>query len=120
MTVLDFSINTTFLDANAALKAYNDYKQGRYSEAINGLLSVLDTETRNWQARLFLGVCYYKTGQKFGAVRAFRYVYENCDDAELKSKACVAMQSVKSELEAAADGGHLQRPPTLDKIFSIQ
>jgi tetratricopeptide (TPR) repeat protein len=126
---MEFTVNTTFLDANSALQAYRDYKLGNFDEAIAGLIPILDVEPRNWQARLFLGVCYYKTGQKFGALRAFRFVYDNCTDNELKQKACMALQSVKSEVELAGDdakgpfekygeGHHVTKPPSLDAIFA--
>ncbi len=126
---MEFTVNTTFLDANSALQAYRDYKQGKYNEAIAGLIPILDAEPRNWQARLFLGVCYYKTGQKFGALRAFRFVYDNCTDTQLKQKACMALQSVKAEVEIAAndakfpfsrygEGQHVSKPQSLDNIFA--
>lgn len=127
---MDFTVNTQFLDANIALQAYRDYKEGRYNEAIAGLLPILDVEPRNWQARLFLGVCYYKTGQKFGASRAFRYVYDNCNDVELKQKACLALQSVRAEIETTEarssfggygeQAGHLVKPLSLDHIFAAE
>lgn len=61
-------------------------------------------EPRNWQAKLLLGACYYKENQPGAAQRAFRAVYSACDEAELKKKACMALQAVSAEMEKLTSG----------------
>jgi len=96
---MDFRITTTQLDATVAVKACGLYKEGRFRDAIPVLQDILDMEPRNWQAKLYLGACYYQTGQLAASQRAFRAVYTTCDDNELKQKACMALQAVTAEME---------------------
>lgn len=111
------SLNTTQIDTTVAMKAYNLYKSANYSEAMPALQEILDMEPTNWQARLFLGACFFKTGQPMAAERAFRFVYEKCSDEVLKQKACFAMQVVKNETgkQAAEFGSVVERETVKDR-----
>ena len=92
---------TVQVDTQLALAGYVLFKEGRYREAIPSLQDILDHEPRNWQARLFLAACFHKTGQPGAALRALRFVYENCTDVALKQKACLALQAVTAAMEQA-------------------
>jgi thioredoxin-like negative regulator of GroEL len=84
-------ISTSGIDISVGINAYKAYKAGDFVKAAELLLQVLDAEPRNWLARLYLGVCYYKTNQNFAAQRAFQFVAQNCPEQELKVKASRAM-----------------------------
>jgi thioredoxin-like negative regulator of GroEL len=93
---MDLNIKTEQIDASVALVAHRLYKEGQYREAIPVLQDILDMEPLNWQCRLFLAACYFKTAQPMAAERALRFVYEKCPDESLKQKACFAMQAVNA------------------------
>ena len=124
---MEITIKTQKLNSKLALKACSDFKQGDYAEAMIALIEILDAEPNNWPARLYLGVCYFKTGQSLGAIRAFRFVYDNCTNSELKRKACLALQAATSEVESGSDknalparseaGMRINRPQSLDELF---
>jgi thioredoxin-like negative regulator of GroEL len=92
---------TVQIDTELALSGYALFKDGQYRAAIPLLLEILDLDTRNWQARLLLAACYHKTGQSAAALRALRFVYDNCVDAQLKQKSCLALQAVNASLQQA-------------------
>jgi thioredoxin-like negative regulator of GroEL len=83
---MDFTFNTQIVDVSVALNALKFYKAGQYKEATSCLLDLLDVEPKNWDARLMLGACYFKTEQWGAAQRAFRFIFEQCPAADIKSK----------------------------------
>jgi hypothetical protein len=98
---MQISINTTQFESTIALSAYHSYKAGDFDLATQSLLQVLDVEPRNWLARLMLAVCYHKTEKDFAAERALRFVYQNCPDEALKQRACLALQTLAANIQAA-------------------
>lgn len=96
---MDLQITTTQLDVSVALNAYRLYKAGEHSQAIPVLQDILDAEPNNHQARLFLGSCFFKSGQNFASQGAFRYVFQNAADPDIRQKACLALQIVNSALQ---------------------
>jgi thioredoxin-like negative regulator of GroEL len=96
---MDFTFNTQIVDVSVALNALKFYKAGQYKEATSCLLDILDAEPKNWDARLMLGACYFKTEQWGAAQRAFRFIFEQCPDADIKSKAVEGMQAAASKLQ---------------------
>ncbi|MBX9685460.1 MAG: tetratricopeptide repeat protein [Candidatus Obscuribacterales bacterium] len=73
---MEITFNTCNLDASVALKALQLYKAKKYKEAIPALQEILDVEPKNWDARLLLGACYYKTAQYPSAQRLFQFIYD--------------------------------------------
>ncbi|HEY9789534.1 MAG TPA: tetratricopeptide repeat protein [Candidatus Obscuribacterales bacterium] len=95
---MDIKFTTTSVDIQVALKAHHLYKQGLYTEAIPILLDILDTEPANHYARLYLGVCYFKTNQSLAALRALKFVYDKSDIPEIKTKARMALQIINADV----------------------
>jgi thioredoxin-like negative regulator of GroEL len=95
---MELTFNTQTVDVSVALKALKLYREGEFGEATTALLQVLDAEPKNWQARLMLAACYFKTGQLFAAQRAFRVIYDQCADEELRTKALDALQFTNARL----------------------
>jgi hypothetical protein len=96
---MDLNFTTSSVDAKVVVEAYGLYKEAKFREAIPVLHAILDVEPNNWQARLFLAVCQFETAQPAAAQRAFRHIYDNCPDAGVKQRACLALQFVNSELQ---------------------
>lgn len=95
---MDLAISTSEIDITVAIQAYGHYKSGQYKAAIPLLQSILDFEPENWQARLFLAACFFKTGLPMAAQRAFRTILQSCPDEELRLKACQAFQFVNASI----------------------
>ena len=110
---MKLTVNTDQVDATLALKAYNLYKGGLFGEATQALQEILDVEPRNWQARLFLAVCFSKTDQPGSAQRSLRFVYDNCTDANLRKKAFSALQLVNAALEVNSSS----TPPEFESVM---
>lgn len=95
---MDITFNTQIVDVTVALNALKLYKAGNYKEAIKHLLDILDVEPRNWDARLMLAACYYKTTQFATAQRAFRFLYDTCPEGDVKKKALEGLQASSARL----------------------
>ncbi len=104
--------NTIIFDASKALAGYRLYKEGKYRDAIPLLHEILDTEPQNWYVRLLLAASFSKTGQEMAAERGFRYVMQNCPDAEIKQKACLALQAVN----AVMNQKNIEIPPEFGQL----
>ncbi len=96
---MELNFNTQNVDISVALKALSLYRAGEFSQATCALLEVLDNEPKNWQARLMLGACYYKTAQFASAGRCFRFVYENASDEESRKKGLEGLLATNAKLE---------------------
>jgi hypothetical protein len=96
---MNLTFNTQNADASIALKALQQYRSAEFLQAIETLTDVLDMEPHNWQARLMLAVCYYKTTQYLPAERAFRLVYDQAPEADIRRKGLEGLLATKSKLE---------------------
>jgi hypothetical protein len=96
---VNLTFNTQNVSASVALKALQHYRAHEFQQAINSLLDVLDSEPDNWQARLMLAVCYYKTTQLLAAERAFRAVYEKATTPEMREMGCEGLRATRAKLE---------------------
>ena len=109
------NITTTSIDISVGLNAFQCYQRGDYKQALVHLLEILDVEPQNWQARLYLAVCYTKTEQMHAAQRAFRFIYDNCKDGEFRSKALTALHAVNAQLageqKLPEEFGRFQKQP---------
>ncbi len=85
--IVGLTFNTLIVDISVALKAINFYQSGQFEEAISELQSVLDYEPKNWDARLMLAACYYKTKQWSAAHRVFQFIEAQSNNAGIKQKA---------------------------------
>jgi len=92
------ALATQIVDISVALNALRLYSEGDYKSGISQLIQILDLEPNNWQARLMLGACYYKTGEFAVAQRVFRFLYEKCPEADLKQKALEGLQASNAKL----------------------
>src|SRR5258708_38394283 len=92
-------ITTSQVDASLGINACKAFETGDYPQALNYLLEILDVEPKNWLARFYLAVCYLKTNQLFAAQRAFRFLFDNCSDEDLKKQAMRAMHKVNAYLQ---------------------
>lgn len=122
---MEISLNTNQIDASVVVKAYEAYKKGDFTTAINKLIDILDTEPSNWHARLFLAASYFKSNQLASAQRAFRYIYEKCQDAEVKKKACSGLQATNSRIQDSTRetppefGSYVERMPQTRAILDF-
>lgn len=104
---MEISFNTQNREAAVGLKALQQYKAKQYNDAIASFTEILDYEPGNWDARLLLAACYYKSGQFMTAQRIFTFIDNNCILAEIVSKARQALRSTQSQLER----GTTELPP---------
>lgn len=115
-------VTTSQVDASLGVNACNAYAAGDYKKAQTLLLEILDMEPNNWLARFYLATCYAKTNQLFAAQRAFRHIYENTDDTDIRAKAVLMLQRVSGEImeggskKPAEFGRFLEAPGLLPKI----
>jgi hypothetical protein len=84
---MQFTLDTQILDVSVVLNALTSYRDGNYQRAAAQLLEILDMEPNNWQARLMLGGCHYKTGEFASAQRVFRFLSDKCPEQDVRSKA---------------------------------
>lgn len=92
---MNLTFNTEIAtNVSVVLDALNFYQKRQFKEAIEPLMNVLDMEPRNWDARLMLAACYYKTEQYGAAERAFRMIYDNAADIEMRNKAGQGLRAV--------------------------
>lgn len=103
------TFNTLISDLSVVVEAINLYQAGRFREAMSALLQLLDTEPNNWDARLMLAVCYYKTGQIASAHRAFSLIVEKTDSLEIRLKALEGAELMTAKLEGR--NTHAAMPP---------
>lgn len=96
---MDITFNTKNVDASVALKALKHYRAREYQPALVCLLEILDFEPNNWDARLMLAVCYYKTNQMAAAQRAFRHIWQNCKVDDIRATACDGLQAATAALK---------------------
>jgi cytochrome c-type biogenesis protein CcmH/NrfG len=91
-------ITTSQVDASLGLAACKAYADGDFKAAENFLIQILDSEPNNWLARYYLAVCYAKNKQIYAAQRAFRLLYDKSTDQDVRSKACLMLQRINSEI----------------------
>src|SRR3989338_3017168 len=96
---MDITFDTQVVDVSVALNALKHYRAGEYKLAIAALQEILDVEPKNWDARLMLGVSFYRTAQFITAQRAFRYIFDNCPVDAIKRKAMDGLQAANSKLQ---------------------
>jgi hypothetical protein len=78
-------------------KGTDAYREGRFPDAINQLKQGLSVQTDNWEARLFLGMSYFKVNEPDHAVETFQYILDKSDDEIIKKKADMALAIAKKE-----------------------
>lgn len=101
---MKLTFNTLVVDVTVALKAINRYQAGAYKDAIADLQCILDLEPRNWDARIMLAACYYKTGQYPAAQRAFQFIADKSEIAEVRAKAMEGLQATSAKLDPRNSG----------------
>lgn len=74
------------------------FREGRYDDAIQQLKLAIDADSNNWEARLYLGMGYYRSGRLDMAESVFRHILSKCPDPDVKSKANVAIGPIRTEL----------------------
>lgn len=94
----NITFDTQNVDVAHALEALEAYRSGNFELAIAALSNVLDVEPENWQARLMMSVCYYKTRQYGAAQWSFRIVYEKATDLETRKLGLEGLQASNAKL----------------------
>ncbi|HEY9791214.1 MAG TPA: tetratricopeptide repeat protein [Candidatus Obscuribacterales bacterium] len=74
------------------------YRNGRYRDALELLLQVIDGDPSNWMARLYLGMSYEKSGRVTDAHRLFKRLSAECPDEHIRTKAENALPLVEAEM----------------------
>ena len=95
---MDIRFDTQLVDISVALNALKLYREGKYKEAIENLVKILDGEPENWDARLMLAASYYKTGQYASAERNFARLIDKCEHADICKRAQVGLQASTDKL----------------------
>ncbi|HLG37367.1 MAG TPA: response regulator, partial [Nitrososphaera sp.] len=75
------------------------FKNCNFEDAVKYLLGAIDQDPRNWRARLYLGMSYFKTDSLFLAITQFRFLQDNCTDTEIREKAVSALASMNSQVQ---------------------
>ncbi len=80
------------------------YQGGKLHDAIDYLTKALDIKKDEWEARLYLGMAYYRTGQRKQAKFQFQSVLDWCQNQEIRKMAKVALDAVNLELSQQQRG----------------
>lgn len=96
---MELSFNTENRQAGVGLRALQQYSSKQYKEAIASFTDILDLEPNNWDARLLLAACYYKTSQYITAQRIFTFISNNCQNVEILSRARQALRATQFKME---------------------
>lgn len=73
------------------------YRERDFASAIEKFQHAIDLQSDLWIARLYVAMCHYKNGMVFMAANHFRHIRDNCPDAEIRTKAEVALAPVNRE-----------------------
>ena len=101
------TFNTFVADLSVAINAVSLYQTGDFRKAINAIQDVLDLEPNNWDARLMLAVCYFKTGQHGAALRAFQLIADKTDCPDIREKAQEGLAVCSNKLDKRFDNSGL-------------
>jgi Tfp pilus assembly protein PilF len=88
--------------ANPVGDGMTAYRNGEFARAIELFNRAIDQDKSNWQARLYLGMSYYSTGDIYAGAMHFRYLQEHCPDNEIKTKSSGALMAMEKELKLTA------------------
>jgi len=91
------------------------YRNGRYQDAIDLILQLLQTEKTDWLAWFYLAMCYGKMGNMQNAYKIFGVIQADCPDESLRHKAKLAVPALESELVQATN----QKQTGSRKRFSL-
>lgn len=80
------------------------HRNGRYQDAVDLLLQILQTDRQNWLGWFYLGMSYGKLGNMTNAHRIFRVIVEQCPEQKLKDKAEQAMPALEAEVRQRVTG----------------
>lgn len=96
---MKLTLNTFVLNVSAAAKTTNHYQAGEFYQAIGELQELLDVDPGNWEARLMLAACLYKTDQYLAAQRAFQFLSQRTTDEEIRARAVEGLELTNSRLK---------------------
>ncbi len=108
---MKLTFNTMVLDVSTvtAPKTIKHYQAAEYYDAIADLQELLDIEPGNWEARLMIAACYYKTDQFLAAHRAFHYLSQRTTDEGIRARALEGLEQTNSKLDRIGQ----ERPATV-------
>lgn len=86
-------------DANLVGDGIAAFRQGDNQRCIEMLGKAIDRQKDNWQARLYLAMAYYSTGDIYTGAIHFRYLKDNCPDPDIKAKSTSALGAMDRELK---------------------
>ncbi len=98
---MNISIATIQSEATLVVNAYRFYKSQRYNDAIPVLQNMLDLDSRNWQARLFIAVCLLRTGQVQWAEQTLLDMLDQCQEPHLRNQALLVLHVARQEVPNA-------------------
>ena len=87
--------------ANLQEDGITAFREKRFAECIELLTRCIDKDKNNWQARLFLAMAHYSTGQIYTGAVHFRYLHEHCPDEKIKARSASALLAMDKELKLA-------------------
>jgi hypothetical protein len=90
-------------EANLERDGVDAFKAGDFARCISLMHRVVDREKKNWQARLYLAMSHYSTGDIAAGALHFRYLEQNCPLDDVRAKAKLALSAADSEFKARAN-----------------
>lgn len=86
-------------DANLEKDGVEAFRRGDYARCVQIMNKVVDRQKNNWQARLYLAMSHYSTGDIFTGAVHFRYLEQNCPDPDIRAKSQSALTAMDRELK---------------------
>lgn len=77
------------------------YRHGRYSDAVELLLTVVDADPNNWLAKLYLATAYGKDGRLTDSQRLFKRMTIDCPEPSLRIKAEDGLRIIEQQMKEA-------------------
>jgi lipoprotein NlpI len=77
------------------------YREGNYTAAAEYFNQVLDEDSGEMLARLYLGMSYYGSGELDYAQNVFKYLKKYAIDEQLKVKANFALTEIEKDIKCS-------------------
>ncbi len=97
--------------ANLVGDGISAFRQKDFARSIDLLSKAIDKDKNDWQARMYLAMSYYATGNIYLGAVHFRYLKDNCPIAEVRGKAESALAMMDSELKLTSKDPDKPREP---------
>jgi hypothetical protein len=84
-------------DADLASAGISAYQSGDYQSAIKIFRDLSTRAADPWNARLYLGMAYFKTSKTSYAIQEFKDIVQWCKDPLIKEKALTALSALSRQ-----------------------